>query len=215
MIGVKQIIKKKTHSAIGKPHPKQQFTIEEDMKLQSLVNNFGDKNWDLIAKCMGNRNERQCKERWTKYLSPNINNSPWSEEEDRLLVTKIEEMGQKWVKISKFFNNRTDANLKNRWNVLVRRAKLYGGDMFAAINSYSSPSQDSISSLSASEESNIELSEQNSIDKKQNSEVNKQQQKPFIKALNDNDKSSDLFDNAFFNDFDFNPFGTFEEGVYF
>ncbi|EAY15029.1 Myb-like DNA-binding domain containing protein [Trichomonas vaginalis G3] len=69
---------------------------------------------------MGNRNPRQCRDRYTKYLSPDLNKNPWTPEEDALLISKYHEIGAKWVKMSKFFNNRTDYSLKNRWNVLVR-----------------------------------------------------------------------------------------------
>ena len=132
--GRNQPMKKKSHSAFGKPHPKQQFTLDEDRELQGFVQQYGANDWDIISKLMKNRNARQCKERWTKYLSPDLNNSPWTNAEDKLLLSKVQELGQKWVKISKYFDKRTDANLKNRWNVLLRRAKLYDGDLEAAVN---------------------------------------------------------------------------------
>ena len=114
-------------SAQTKPrrtHPKSQFSKAEDKKLAGLVRFYGEGKWDLISKAMGNRNERQCKERWTKYLSPDINNSPWTIDEELLLVSLYKQFGGKWVKMSKFFNNRTDAALKNRWGVIARRDKL-------------------------------------------------------------------------------------------
>ncbi|KAH0788734.1 Myb-like DNA-binding domain containing protein [Histomonas meleagridis] len=104
-----------------KPHAK--FNEEEDERLKEVVSRLGDYDWNRIAQEMPGRNPRQCKERWTYYLSPSLNTSPWTEEEDKLLLAKQRELGSKWVKISKFFHNRTDAMVKNRYQVLMRKMK--------------------------------------------------------------------------------------------
>lgn len=106
-----------------KLHPKSKFTPVEDQKLRELVAQFGDDNWDTISKMMVTRNQRQCRERWTNYLSPKVCNAPWTPEEDELLKKLHEEIGAKWVKISSYFSNRTDTNIKNRWMVLMRQKK--------------------------------------------------------------------------------------------
>lgn len=112
-------ISRHSEGSIGKPHPKSQFTSQEDAQLLQLVSIYGE-NWEVISSIMGNRNVRQCKERYGKYLSPDINRKPFSKQEDELLIEKYNELGPRWVKISNYFNKRTDASLKNRWNVLVR-----------------------------------------------------------------------------------------------
>lgn len=89
--------------------------------LVNLVNELGTRDWDSIASRMPNRNSRQCKERYQNYLSPNLCHEPWTPEEDMLLEQKLKEIGSKWVTISKFFKNRTDTMLKNRWLVLSKR----------------------------------------------------------------------------------------------
>ena len=102
-----------------KPHAK--FSYEDDEVLRKLVAEFGENKWVVIAEHMPGRNPRQCKERWMNYLCPTLNRSPWSPEEDRLLIAKQKELGSKWVKISQFFENRTDAMVKNRFQVLKRK----------------------------------------------------------------------------------------------
>lgn len=62
------------------------FTYEEDNKLKCLVSYYGTKNWYLISELMPGRNARQCKDRWEKYLDPNINFQPFTQEEDRKLL---------------------------------------------------------------------------------------------------------------------------------
>lgn len=104
------------------PRARSKFTKCEDILLVNLVNELGTRDWDAIAARIPNRNSRQCRERYTNYLSPNISHEPWSPEEDILLEQKLQELGPKWVNISKFFKNRTDTMLKNRWLVLSRRS---------------------------------------------------------------------------------------------
>ena len=104
-----------------KLHPKVKFTAEDDKKLKDLVEQYGTTDWNLISQKMETRNARQCRERWENYLSSNVNRSPFTPEEDLLLMQKYQELGAKWVAISKSFNNRTDISVKSRWMVLKRR----------------------------------------------------------------------------------------------
>lgn len=94
---------------------RRNFAKEEDVRLQYLVQMFGTKDWKLISYYMLLRNARQCKDRFKNYLSPKINLKPWTKEEDKMLIQKVTEFGPKWVYISKFFEGRSDNNLKNRW----------------------------------------------------------------------------------------------------
>lgn len=103
------------------PVNKSKFTEEEDKLLKMLVEKHGKRNWALIASHMPNRNERQCHDRWEFFLSPEINHGPFTEQEDKLLLQKRDEIGAHWVKISAYFKGRTDTMLKNRYNLLLRR----------------------------------------------------------------------------------------------
>ena len=101
-------------------HKHYKWTPVEDQRLKEIIMTCGTKNWAHIASQIPNRNSRQCQERWEYYLSPNLNNSPWSEDEDRLLEEKFAEFGSKWTVIAKFFNGRTNTNVKNRYLALCR-----------------------------------------------------------------------------------------------
>ncbi|KAH0787690.1 Myb-like DNA-binding domain containing protein [Histomonas meleagridis] len=98
-----------------------QFTQEEDSLLISLVEKYGNSDWALIASMMKNRNSRQCRERWANYLNPEIKTGKWTPEEDQLLLEKYNEIGPKWVKITKFMNGRSEIMVKNRYQVIQRR----------------------------------------------------------------------------------------------
>lgn len=114
--------------SFGKPKKvaplKIKFTAEEDAKLLSLVQIHGAKDWIRISQLMGTRNARQCRERFKNYINPDLRKDQWSAEEDKLLEEKFAEYGAKWNKISRFFVNRSDNNIRNRWMMIERhRAK--------------------------------------------------------------------------------------------
>ena len=94
---------------------REKFLPEEDRQLRELVAIHGDSSWDIVAKNMPNRNQRQCRERWKHYLSSSKAKVPWTPEEDDLLYQKMNELGPKWTKIAKYFDGRTDIQIKTRW----------------------------------------------------------------------------------------------------
>ncbi|KAK8846226.1 hypothetical protein M9Y10_020232 [Tritrichomonas musculus] len=123
--------KKDSESNSVKPHPKDRlkkrmFTVEEDNKIRQLVSSRGEKAWKLVASELSNRSPRQCRERWKNYLSPDVLNLPWTNEEDQKLTELINQFGAQWAKIARFFNARTDVNVKNRWSYLKRKEKKMG-----------------------------------------------------------------------------------------
>ncbi|EAX97609.1 Myb-like DNA-binding domain containing protein [Trichomonas vaginalis G3] len=106
---------------VGKPHPKDKFTPSEDQKLRMLVSVLGPSNWKKVSEYMVSRNARQCRDRYKNYLSPNLNSSPWSQEDDAKLLQLVDFYGRKWSLIAKEFNGRTDINIKSRYALLMRQ----------------------------------------------------------------------------------------------
>lgn len=91
------------------------------MIIISLVNELGLHHWKEISQHLKNRTPRQCRERWTHYLSPNVATSPWTPDDDRILEEKYNEYGGKWTKIKEFLPNKTTVNIKNRYSLLKRK----------------------------------------------------------------------------------------------
>ncbi|OHS97146.1 hypothetical protein TRFO_36704 [Tritrichomonas foetus] len=104
-----------------KKRSRRVFSLEEDQRLLKIIHRIGTKDWGKVAARMKNRTPRQCKERWSTYLSPYINKSPWTPEEEELLIQKYQEIGPKWSKIATFFIGRPDNCIKNHWNATMRR----------------------------------------------------------------------------------------------
>lgn len=92
------------------------FTVSEDKTIIKFVSSSKfNNNWDALTKLLPWRSARQCKDRWTYYLSPSNNLAPFSPEEDQLIVEKVNALGNKWALISKYFTGRSDNSIKNRW----------------------------------------------------------------------------------------------------
>jgi hypothetical protein len=106
------------------PNSRKKFTANEDAILTCLVGQFGHLGWDVIASHMPGRNSRQCRERWKHYLSVGFTDEPWTKSEDALLLEKKRELGPRWTKISRFFERRSDIQVKARWTKLNQREQL-------------------------------------------------------------------------------------------
>lgn len=99
------------------------FTPEEDERIKQLVNEHGLHAWNIVAENIPGRTSRQCRERYHLYLQPNVSRAPWTREEDELLIAKVREFGTQWSIIAKFFRGRTNNNVKNRWNVQLKKTQ--------------------------------------------------------------------------------------------
>ena len=103
-----------------KSHDRSQFTEEEDCRLLQLVSLYGTKKWKVVSAEMPGRNPRQCRDRYNKYLSPDISPAPWSKEEDEVILSKYQLFGNQWCKIAEYLPGRTNINIYNRYKYLLK-----------------------------------------------------------------------------------------------
>lgn len=97
------------------------FTSSEDEMLKKLVDMYGTKQWRIIASMLPGRTPKQCRDRYTNYLTPGFFRGEWSNNEDMLLMKLFSMYGPKWSLLKKFFPNRSSNCIKNRWTYFLCR----------------------------------------------------------------------------------------------
>lgn len=110
---------------------RQSWTPEEDEVLKAIIEKLGPKQWSSIASQLNIELHRglpirfgkQCRERWLGSLNPVIQKSPWTEEEDNILVSQQMVLGNRWRLINEKLPGRTENQIKNRWRKLNKLLK--------------------------------------------------------------------------------------------
>jgi len=86
------------------------------------------KEWTRIAeefnKMVGpgsSRKPRQCRERWINVIDPSVRRDKWTAEEEFKILKLWKELGSKWHEISLQIEGRTEIQVKNRFNCLIKK----------------------------------------------------------------------------------------------
>ena len=106
---------------------KGSWTLEEDAKLQMLVEKYGKTKWSYIGKFLPGRIGKQCRERWHNHLNPDLMKKTWTEDEEKLIIEQRAKLGNRWAKIARMLPGRSDNDVKNRWYASLRK-KVEGGE---------------------------------------------------------------------------------------
>ena len=69
------------------------------------------------------RQGKQCRERWINFLCPDIRRDQWTPKEDLMLLEKQQEIGNQWAMIAKDIPGRTENQVKNRFNSLLKKIR--------------------------------------------------------------------------------------------
>lgn len=119
--------KKIIDNAFIKPNTSQnRWTKEEDEQLMQIVNRIGPKQWRQVASLMKTKTAKQCRDHYTNCLDPEIKSSYWSNEEEKILLSKYEQFGPRWSLIKNYLPGRTTLMIKNYVKMLLKK----NGDLF-------------------------------------------------------------------------------------
>lgn len=103
---------------------KGKFTLEEDAKILELVKEYG-LNFGVICKVMGtDRTPRHVSQHYHNMLDPDVDRSPWTEEEGRLIYETCVKLERNMKKTKELLNSKR--SLRDMWNKFMKYEKIYG-----------------------------------------------------------------------------------------
>jgi Myb-like DNA-binding protein FlbD len=83
----------------------------------------GAADWVKIAKELGSRSAKQCRERYHQNLKPSLKHDPITDNEGLFIEEQVRLHGKKWAEIARKLNGRSDNAVKNWWNGSMNRRK--------------------------------------------------------------------------------------------
>uniref|UniRef100_A0A8R7P051 Uncharacterized protein n=2 Tax=Triticum urartu TaxID=4572 RepID=A0A8R7P051_TRIUA len=98
------------------------WTKEEDGILANYIAQHGEGSWRSLPKNAGLlRCGKSCRLRWLNYLRGGLRRGNFSKKEDDLIVKLHATNGNRWSLIASHLPGRTDNEIKNYWNLHLRR----------------------------------------------------------------------------------------------
>ncbi|PIN14881.1 Transcription factor, Myb superfamily [Handroanthus impetiginosus] len=117
------------HSCCAKQKLKKGlWSPEEDEKLYNYITRYGVGCWSSVPKLAGlERCGKSCRLRWINYLRPDLKRGTFSHEEENLIITLHEALGNRWAQIAAQLPGRTDNEIKNFWNSCLKKRLMKQG----------------------------------------------------------------------------------------
>ena len=105
----------------GKKSKRVPWSKSEDELLKELVRKYGEKKWKMIAERIPGRTGKQCRQRWLYNLTPELCKTRWTEQEDILLLSLHNVLGNRWTQIRRNLPGRSENDVKNHFHCLMNR----------------------------------------------------------------------------------------------
>ncbi|SCV05869.1 LANO_0H16974g1_1 [Lachancea nothofagi CBS 11611] len=90
----------------------------EDQILKAAIQKYGTHQWSKIASLLQKKTAKQCELRWSEFLNPSLNFTPFSKEEDARLLELVTRLPNQWRTIAGAMG-RTPQVCVDRYNVLL------------------------------------------------------------------------------------------------
>ncbi|CAI9090701.1 OLC1v1025526C2 [Oldenlandia corymbosa var. corymbosa] len=104
------------------------WSPEEDEKLVRHITTHGHGCWSSVPKLAGlQRCGKSCRLRWINYLRPDLKRGSFTEQEERTIVDVHRILGNRWAQIAKHLPGRTDNEVKNYWNSVIKKKLIAQG----------------------------------------------------------------------------------------
>ncbi|XP_023530757.1 myb-related protein 308-like isoform X1 [Cucurbita pepo subsp. pepo] len=104
------------------------WSPEEDEKLFNYIATFGVGCWSSVPKLAGlERCGKSCRLRWINYLRPDLKRGMFSQQEEDLIISLHEVLGNRWAQIAAQLPGRTDNEIKNFWNSCLKKKLMKQG----------------------------------------------------------------------------------------
>ncbi|EGV60574.1 Pre-mRNA-splicing factor cef1 [Yamadazyma tenuis] len=94
------------------------WTNVEDEILKAAVQKYGLNQWNRVGSLLTKKNAKQAKARWNEWISPSINKTEWTREEDEKLLNLVKLLPNQWRSIAPIMN-RTATHCVERYQKLL------------------------------------------------------------------------------------------------
>ena len=94
------------------------WTNVEDEILKVAVMKYGLNQWSRISSLLIRKTAKQCKARWNEWLSPTVNKTVWSQQEDAELQRLVRMLPSQWKTVAQMMG-RTAAQCVERYEKLL------------------------------------------------------------------------------------------------
>lgn len=103
------------------------WTNVEDQILKAAVSKYGLTQWSRVASLLPKKTAKQAKARWSEYLSPAINRSSWTRDDDEKLLGLAKLLPNQWRSIA-LIMGRTATHCVERYQKLLEDAAKNEGE---------------------------------------------------------------------------------------